>query len=280
MNIQLPDPKSFGGAVLNGWTVASAGGVENFSGVIVVKAAYDLIDDGGAQRTMVRSGDAARSAIVYQDSGTPIDEGYDLTREADIALQKARTDIVVKGGGGAEVEGHVHIDGTEWLLRAATAPSITADVGLNLFGWHSRTEDSRKLSGAFVPQPGDQLPPGYDATFNNFHRRSAGFTPTLGDRLPSGKIVVISRKEKNAQPTSYGFVLPDLAMKARLRAWSGDCPDEPKRWGIVATIALSPDTLIVEPATNRAEILWRGEFDWHAVPEGKWRLAQVMQGSV
>jgi len=279
MNIQLPDPKSFGGAVLNGWTVASAGGAENFSGVIVVKAAYDLVGDGDAPRTMVRSNDATRWAIVYQDSGTPIDEGYDLTREADIALQKARADIVVEGWGGAKVEGEAKIDGRRWLFRAA-AESTIGDVTRNLFGWHARSEKPRSLKQEFEPRPRDELPPGYDARFNNFYRRE--FSTVSDDQarvLPSGKLVEILRKEGSAV-TSRAFVLPDLAMKARLRAWCGDCPDEPKRWSIVATIALSPDTLIVHPVTNTAEILWRGQFDWRAVAEGKWRLAQVMEGSV
>jgi hypothetical protein len=284
MNIQLPDPKSFGGAVLNGWTVASPNGPESFSGVIVVKAAYDLVDNGGAQRTMVRSSNATRSAIAYQDNGTPIVDGYDLIREADIALQKARADIVVKGWGGTEVEGRVRVDGMQWLFRAAAPLSAIADVNRNLFGWHPRGEAPRKLETAsnFVPQPVDQLPPEYGPKFNNFYRRSINYSSIPDDQarvLPSGKIVGIFRKDSDAE-TSYDIMLPDLSMKARLRAWCGDCPDEPKRWCIVDTIALSPDTLIVDPVAHAAEILWRGQFHWHAVPEGKWRLAQVMEGSV
>ncbi len=65
-------------------------------------------------------------------------------------------------------------------------------------------------------------------------------------------------------------------MKARLRAWCGDCPDKPERWCIKGTIALSPDTLIVDPIAHQGEILWRGLFDWNG-PDGKpiaWRLAQ------
>ncbi|MDQ0322151.1 hypothetical protein QO002_004357 [Pararhizobium capsulatum DSM 1112] len=280
MNIQLPDPKSFGGAVLNGWTAAPVD-VESFSGVIVVKAAYDLIDTGGAQRTMVRSSDAARSAIVFQDSGTPVSDGYVLTREADIALQKACVDIVVKGWGGTDVEGHVQIDGTEWLTRAPGAAG-PGDFNTNLFGWHSRTEDNRSFNGVFPSDDFSHLPPGFAAKFNNFYRRSDGFTPlpeSLAHELPSGKIVRIVRKDVTGD-ASYAVALPDLSMKARLRAWCGDCPDEPKRWCIVDTIALSPDTLIIDPVGHTAEILWRGRFDWHAVPEGKWRLAQVMEGSV
>jgi hypothetical protein len=283
MNLQLPDPKSFGGAVLTGWTVASAGGSESLSGVIVVKAAYDLVDTGGAQRVMVRSSNLERAAIVYQDSGTPIEKGYHLQREADIALQKARVDIVVKGWGGALVQGQVRIDGAQWLFRAAAAMAA-GDVGSNLFGWHSRTDAPRKIDTdtAFVPQPGDQLPPQYGAMFNNFYRRSAGFSAIAAgsaQALPSGKIVEIIRTAGGTD-TAYHLLLPDLALKARLRAWCGDCEDEPKRWCIVDTINLVPDTLIVDPVAHAAEIVWRGRFDWTAVGEGAWRLAQVMEGSV
>jgi len=282
MNLQLPDPKSYGGAVLTGWTVASAGGAESLSGVIVVKAAYDLVDNGGAQRVMVRSDDIARSAIVYQDVGTSNGNKYDLKREADVALQKARVDIVVKGWGGAHVQGRVRIDGLRWLFRAA-ASAGEPDVGINLFGWQSRTESPRSGTPAgFVPQPGDRLPPEYGPRFNNFYRRSDGFLSvgdSLAQALPSGKIVDI-RTTAEGNDQTYRFRLPDLRLKARLRAWCGDCEDAPKRWCIVETIALVPDTLIVEPDTHTAEILWRGRFDWNAVGDGAWRLAQVMEGSV
>lgn len=295
MNIQLPDPRSFAGAVLTGWTVAALGGAESLSGAIIVKAAFDLVDQGGPQRVMVRTSDPARSTIVYRDAGAPIidnkgtsdpadDEviGYDLEREADIALQKARADIVVEGWGGTGVEGSVRIDGTQWLFRAANSADAP-DISRNLFGWHSRTEPPRRTSTAasFMPHPGDELPPEYGPKFNNFYRRSAGFTSIADDQalaLPSGKVVSVVRTEGSAD-TTYAFRLPDLAIRARLRAWCGDCPDEPKRWCIVDTIDLAPDALIVKPAAHRAQILWRNRFDWTAVPEGRWRLAQVMEGS-
>jgi len=283
MNLQLPDPKSYGGAVLTGWTVASAGGAESLSGVIVVKAAYDLVDNGGAQRVMVRSSNLERSAIVFQDVGGPAGQGYHLQREADIALQKARVDIVVTGWGGSSTHGWVKIDSDDWVSRTA-ASSAVGDVATNLFGWHSRTDTPRKIDtdSLFMPQPGDQLPPQYAPMFNNFYRRSLGFDVPDADKtqaLPSGKIVDISSTAAGNEKT-YSFRLPDLRLKARLRAWCGDCEDAPKRWCIVDTIALIPDTLIVDPDSHTAEILWRGRFDWNAVGDGAWRLAQVMEGSV
>lgn len=309
MNIQLPDQASFGGAVLSGWTVASAGGAEKLSGVIVVKAAYDLVDTGGARKSMVRSSDKARYEIVYADTGVPIVDtkgtatttddkvvGHDLLREGDVALQKARADIVVKGWGGAGIEGRVFVDASQWLFRATTATGAP-DVARNLFGWHSRTEDNRKTATPENylpnhdpdPQIRDELPSEYGPEFNNFYRRSTGFSSigaAQSQALPSGKQVSISKKV-GATTESLNFDLPDLAMKARLRCWCGDCEDKPGHWSIRETILLVPDTLIVEPAANKAEILWRGMFEWDEagdLPNTRrpieWRLAQVMEGSI
>lgn len=309
MNIQLPDPTSFGGAVLSGWTVETAGGAEKMSGVIVVKAAYDLIDAGGASKNMMRSADKNRFDIVYADTGAPIIDtkgtattaddkvvGYDLLREGDAALQKARADIVVKGWGGAGVEGRIIVDGIQWLFRATTATGAP-DVARNLFGWHSRTEDGRKTGTPenylpnhdLDPQIRDELPSAYGPEFNNFYRRSNGFSAISAAQsmvLPSSKPVSI-RKKTGAVLAALEVLLPELAMKACLRCWCGDCEDKPGHWSIRDTISLVPDTLIVEPDANKAEIIWRGIFDWDEpgdLPNTRkpieWRLAQVMEGAV
>lgn len=303
MNIQLPDPQSFAGAVLSGLTVAQTGGAEKMTGTVVVKAAYDVAANGSSARVMNRVRSPQRCAIIFQSSGTrviedqgnadPADDevvGFNITREADIALQKARVDIVVKGWGEAGAEGRIEVGGVQWLSRASTAAGYP-DVTANLFGWHSMTEDARKikLSVAFVPNTNpkvivDPLPSEYVPGFNNFYRRSVGFSAIAGPQalaLPSAKTVTIV-KSKPGNPITYTLRLPDLALKARLRAWCGDCPDRPERWCIKGTIALMPDTLIVDPVAHQAEILWRGLFDWNG-PDGKpvdWRLAQVMEGAV
>lgn len=301
MNIQLSDPKSFAGAVLSGWTVTQANGTETMTGTVLVKAAYDLADQGGAARVMNRAKDPQRYAIVFNDSGFPVDEdgkpnpaddeigGFNVTREADIAMQKARADIVVKGWGEPGAEGSIQVDGTEWFSRATTAVGYP-DVTTNLFGWHSRTESPRKTDTPdtfkpdFDPPAIDTLPPQYGPVFNNVYRRSTGFSAigaTQAKSLPSSKTVVIT-KTKNGPVQTYKLTLPDLSMKARLRAWCGDCPDKPERWCIKSTIALVPDTLIVDPVAHQAEIIWRGLFDWNGT-DGKpidWRLAQVMEGAI
>ena len=303
MNIQLPDPQSFAGAVLSGFTVPQPGTEEKMTGTVIVKAAYDVVDIGGAARVMNRVKSPQRCAIVFQDSGAPVidtknnqdpadDEiiGFNVTREADIALQKVRADIVVKGWGEAGAEGKIEVDGVEWFSRASTAAGYP-DVTTNLFGWHSRTEDNRKISLTVEFVPGsdpkelvDPLPNEYVPEFNNVYRRSSGFGAIAAAQarsLPSTKTVVII-KTKIPPSKTYRFALPDLSMKARLRAWCGDCPDRPERWCIKGMVALTPDTLIVDPVAHQAEILWRGLFDWNG-PDGKpvdWRLAQVMEGAV
>ena len=308
MNVQLPDPGSYGGVVLSGWTVNTAGGAEKMSGCVIVKASYDLLDSGGAARSMVRSADKMRFEIVFSDSGAaifdtkgtadPADDkvvGYDLEREADIALQKARADIVVKGWGGLDVEGEVRVDGTQWLLRTAAAVGAP-DVKRNLFGWHSRTEDFRKTDTpeGYLPNHNpdplfrDELPSAYGPEFNNFFRRSDGFSSISPDQsriLPSAGTVAI-RKKIGAGTETLKLGLPNLEMKARLRCWCGDCEDKPGHWSIKQTIPLVPDTLIVEPLANKAEIIWRGLFDWDEPGNApntrrpiEWRLAQVMEGA-
>jgi hypothetical protein len=301
MNIQLPDPKSFGGAVLSGWTVTQTGGTEKMTGTVIVKAAYDLADEGGAARVMNRAKNPQRCSMVFTDTGFPVDDdgkpdpaddeigGFNVTREADIALQKARADIVVKGWSEAGAEGQIAVDGVEWFTRAATATGYP-DITTNLFGWQSRTESPRKTNTPdtfmpdFDPPAIDTLPPQYGPEFNNVYRRSLGFSAIAAasaKALPSGKTVKIT-KTKNGPIQTYQLGLPDLALKARLRAWCGDCPDRPERWCIKGTIALTPDTLIVDPVVHQAEILWRGQFDWNGA-DGKpvaWRLAQVMEGAI
>lgn len=303
MNIQLPNPKEYDGVVLNGWTVGAAGGPETLSGAIIVKCAYDISPVPNAPGAMVRSSNRARFAISFEDAGiktidnkgtadTKDDVVTDFAyeRDSDIALQKAQVDIAVKGWGGLGTSGDIRIDNVNWYSRTTADGDLKGDMTTNLFGWHPRDEDNRNPDVAesfkpkFPPLPVDTLPPEYGPVFNNFHRRSTGIGPTAAGSaaaLPSGKVVAINKTNASGSE-SLTFRLPDMALKARLRAWCGDCPDKPERWCIKGTIALSPDTLIVDPVANQAEILWRGSFNWNG-PDGKpveWRLAQVMEGAV
>lgn len=314
MNIQLPDPKSYGGAVLSGWTVEAENGPETLSGAVIVKAAYDITGAPNATGSMVRSTDSSRFAIAFEDIGTktidtknnsdPEDDvvtAFAYRRDSDIALQKARVDIAVAGwgGNGAAISGQVRIDNAIWLSRASNAHETDDDHGLkdikaNLFGWHARGEDGRKLDVPDTFEPKfpelptdvpDTLPPKYVPVFNNFFRRNtpafSAIAVSQAQALPSGKTVKVTQTSSGSD-TVFSFVLPQLAMKARLRAWCGDCPDKPERWCIKQMIALTPDTLIIDPVTRRAEILWRGRFGWNG-PDGvpvAWRQAQVMEGAV
>lgn len=302
MNIQLPDPASFGGVVLAGWT-ANAARQEQQTGTVIVKAAYDLAGADGSAKSMVRSSNSGRFAISFadiiipatKDKGTPLDTSddetflYGLEREADVALQKDRADIVVKGLGGVQVAGEIRVDGALWFARTSAASGVS-DTKANLFGWHARSESNRRIdeNPAAVPAP-SHLPERYLPEYNNFFRRSAGFSAIAvgqAKALPSDKLVRITRTP-NAANWPYEMRLPDLALKARLRCWCGDCEDKPGHWSIRETIPLIPDTLIVEPAANKAEIIWRGRFDWDEPGELpntrkpiEWRLAQVMEGAV
>ncbi len=108
------------------------------TGTVIVKAAYDLISQGSSPRIMNRVATAQRHAITFQDSGStvtdtqatadPADDkvvGFNITREADIALQKARADIVVKGWGEEGAAGEIRVDGCQLVLPAKGAPHPT-----------------------------------------------------------------------------------------------------------------------------------------------------------
>ena len=288
MIIQPPDPQAFGAALVTGWT--QAGGVESFRGAVILKAAYDLTDPGGdAPFEMAPVSDAARSAIVYADEGDELVDGddqpvgFDLRYEADIALEKARTDIVVAGYVSGTTDGAVVIGGQQWMQRASTVVKVD-DAARNLFGWQSKSASPRRISvpSDFEPAPGDQLPPNYGPLFNNFYRRGGGFTTPANRNtqpLPSGAIVEVHKSADASDAAPFRFTLPDLAYHARYRVYCGHGPDEAPHWRIGAIGALRPDTLMLWPDDLQATILWRTAWAWDAEPEENYRKIQIFEGS-
>jgi hypothetical protein len=284
----LPEPGTYGATVVAG--LVNTGDEdptndvppEKMRGVVVLKATYDLEANGAGPRRPVLAGGTAPHAIRFSDvDPVVVDDqvvGTVFVAEADIALEKARTDIVVEGLIAGSDGGLVKINGTVWLQRdKGAAPD--GDVATNLFGWHGRGEDNRKLSvGAWVKAPpGDWLPPVNTAHFNNFYRRSDKFTaPGNVVPLPLGGTVVINNKVDETG-TSYSFTLPTDNFSARVRTFCGDCPDKPNRWCIAEAFALVPDTLIVKPAANTATVIWRGGWDWDSHPTESYRAVEILR---
>jgi hypothetical protein len=206
---------------------------------------------------------------------------FDVQREADIALEKARTDIVVEGYRFGTTDGAVVVDGAPWMIRAATTP-LGLDTSRNLFGYQPRLDDDRAIPVAadFVPAAGDKLPPEYSGIFNNFYWRSDDFTTPLNRNLsplPStGQVDIF--KAADLSGDAYSFTLPDLDLTARYRFHDGTLPDHAHCWRTTELGAMRPDTLIVEPDTNRATILWRVNWDAAAQPFEAYRRVEITQG--
>jgi hypothetical protein len=297
MIVQLPAAPHLAAASLTGWTRRVPGAAAVLRGAVVLKAAFDLAPDpqagAGAPLIMVPATDPARAAIMFSDKGAPITDGngdvigFDLRYEADTALEKARTDIVVEKWLDDDLGGCVLIDGAIWMQRMnGLNPASGHDAARNLFGWMSKSEEPRQIK---TPQTaGTALPAAYDARFNNVYRRSTGFN-TPEDRntapLPAGGTVRICRRHNCGDDTSpFTFRLPaNLSYTARLRAYCGHGPDTARFWRIAADIPLVPDTLIAEPGPAdasgpRATVLWRANWDYTSESPDTWRLIQVLPG--
>jgi hypothetical protein len=266
---------------LTGWTRPTLADTPVLSGVVVVKAAYRLVATGaGPRRT-----EPVATAVAFADEqvirdleGTVV--GFEPVREADTALEKERTDVVVEGHVAGFSGGTVRVDGEDWMVR--DGPGVTSpDTARNLFGWLARGEEPRAVGDEDTALlPGSNLPETYHAGINNVHRRGGPFR-TPGDRnrapLPSGATVEIFT---TPGPTgdAYAFTLPDLTLSARLRAYCGHGSDEAPYWRIVATLPLVPDTLVVAPDEDRATVLWRARWDHALQPADRWRAVQILAG--
>lgn len=290
----LPDPGTYGATVVTGLTATGTGAsrTEFLLGAAVVRASFDLMTDpgGGDVLVAVQSDDPARYAVRMADDGVVTKDtnghitDFDFLRESDIAVEKARTDIVVEGFTSGAAGGVVRVDGTDWLSRSHTA-AAGEDTAGNLFGWQWRSEDPRALSDVVVPQ---KLPPDYAPVFNNFYRRTTGFgAPGNAAPLPAGGLVEVFRTD-TATDTPFAFRLPGITLSARLRVACDDCPDVAPRWRIADVLPMRLDTLVVAPAPDAAHperpqgtaaLLWRATWTWDDYPKDRLRAVQILRGS-
>lgn len=199
---------------------------------------------------------------------------FDLTYEADIALVKESTDIVVRGFVAIPSDdGAVAIDTEIWLQRDSSTPA-DRDTNRNLFGWQGRSESPRR------EWIGGPIEHNSTAKFSNVYRRSIGFsTPDNrnAEPLPSQAQIDVHRLS-NGSDTTYSFILPRLDYDARYRVYCGHGPDEAPYWRIGAIGPMRPDTLIVEPDADTAIILWRAGWAADAEPEDSYRAVQILKG--
>jgi hypothetical protein len=324
MRVDLPTPGAYDALVLSGALSDAPNASAQMA--VVLKAAYDLVEDGTGTRRMEPAADRA-AALVLADEGRYLypnpehdptspdpdipekveipgpdfgfvknaddtkrfffmlggaqhwieDAGddlvYDFKRESDLALAKQRTDVVVVGGGGAEAA--VRIAGNTWLTRSfpvdpATDPdSHPPDVTRNLFGWQARQEEPRS------DDMSDWV------ALANAYRRTTGFQ-TPGDRnvveLPSGATVELFANAAGSGDPTLSVRLPDLEMGLRLRVFCGHGPDEAPHWRIVPREDLVPDTLVLRPEDQTAEICWRRHWSLTGERIDAYRSVQIRAG--
>jgi hypothetical protein len=205
---------------------------------------------------------------------------FDLHYEADIALDKARADIVVKGHRSGTTDGSVVVAGDVWLTRNPT-PSPRRDVSRNLFGWHPKTQADRNagLSTSYDPHNDGDLPIGFASKHNNFHRNGDqfSFTGDVAAQLPSTAQVDVF-KTADASGEAYSFSLPEFDLTARYRFHDGAMPDHEHCWPATEIGPMRADTLIVEPDDNRATILWRASWAADAQPFDAYRRVEITHG--
>ncbi|GAA1865366.1 hypothetical protein GCM10009715_10650 [Paeniglutamicibacter psychrophenolicus] len=297
MIIQLPARNHLAAAELAGTLRRTQGAAERVRGVLVLKAAYDLLSGASGSNIPVPAATGEAAAIAYADLPATAAGTFEAAYEADIAPEKARSDIVVAGwvlhsADGTGVEGDVEVNGVTWMQRRVADETVVpapGDARRNLFGWLPRSTAPRALQdlGGDADSP---LPAAYHARFNNFSHRAGESGPpvyaTPGDHntipLPAGALVTV-RQQTHGDAGSvreYAFLLPDsLQYTVRLRAYCGHGPDAARHWKVAGLVPLQCDTLIVRPQQRRMLLLWRAEWDPETEPAANWRMLQVLEGS-
>jgi hypothetical protein len=298
MRIELPQTRPYAALFAVGSRL-SAGAVQEI-GSIIVKAGYRLTPSGGADtHVMLPDPDPALSALVMADEGAAGADGFDVTREADVAAWKPTADIVVEGLlTGLTVSGaEVTVDGITWLTRTEPDPPLPAfhlaDRRRNLFGYQPRSltprrEEAGDPLAAPVPDPvepedfplrdttllGDIT--GYQDRFLNFHRRGGGFAAAaaISEALVAGQRVTVGKAGADA----LSVILTHPPLAACYRTWCGSGPDRAPYWTRVGLGDMRADTLILRPDQGRAEVIWRSIWPWADAPKDTYRAVRVTEG--
>lgn len=296
MIIRLPQHPHLAATVAAGPISHAPDGIPAIRYALIVKGAYLLaLADTEGVRQLIPDPNPAHAALVIAD---------DLAsgRQSDMALGKRSCDIAVAGwlqapaAGSAGMHGSIRVANLTWFTRATHTPiepPSDPDAERHLFGWQPRTAPPRVLATAEDSEE-TTLPPDYTLEFENFHRRSPVPTPAdhspvfvahtgrLGGAVPAGEKITIGQWVHGASEATVTWTLRTpqlLALTAVLRAWCGHGPDRDRHWKLVDRLELRCDTLLVFPAAQRAELLWRCDWDADLVPRKHWRKVQVVEGS-
>lgn len=282
MRVETPSP--YAGALVTGW--ARIGGVERRRAAVIVKASYVFVETAANTFDLTPADEPAE--IVYADAGETYeveDDGdmitlFDVRYEADIALQKARADIVVTGWLAPGRQGAVLVDDAVWLTRSG--PGSDRDAQRNLFGWQPRDVEPRKLAPPADPdaEPDAGLPADYTPAFNNLHRRGGVFSATgqIAAQLEPGATIEIHQSADHSDASPLRISLTAAPVGARYRTYCGHGPDIPHAWAITALAEPALDTLILSPAERRASVVWRTGFDPDGIDPDALRAVQIIEG--
>lgn len=273
MLIETPHPASYSAALLMG-TARKQDSTPTMA--VVMKAAYDLVENGTAPRHMAIVGDPAWSEIVMADNYTSTHDPAIPPRvayEADVALAKAKADIVVRGfiaPADSGAGGAIVVNGVSWLTRRAKAPG-DSDMAHNRFGFEPRGSKTRQGRAAQY------------ARFASYQRCTADYFTegTILEELPGqGTVSLYKQPGSGTSGTTpaYALQLPELDYSVRLRVYCGHGPDKPPHWRKVGLGRMQADTLIISPDVHQALILWRCHWPAGLQPADRYRKIQIRKG--
>lgn len=294
MRLELPNRLPYQGLFLLGQRLADDGerlppSVDDASelietvGSIVVKAAYRLTTADETNWTMRPEDDPELWKPRLKDV---INTGESF--ESDLAIHKPRVDIAVEQFADYDDTAELRVDGSMWLSRAKSTPSPDdeldkRDLDNHLFGYQPRHVGARADDHGNVPAPTNPPTPvaleriaNYRNAALNFYRRrddAESQEAIIATELANGQLIQIV---KNGDIVfSLTLMLPTIS--AMVCHWCGDGPDEAPYWKRFRLGPLRADTLILEPDSQRAAVLWRGTWPWDLVPADRYRAIRITE---
>ncbi|MDX5297809.1 MAG: DUF2169 domain-containing protein [Gammaproteobacteria bacterium] len=288
METRFPDRPDIKGLFILGY-IRQSGAVQQV-GSVILRRGYSLA--GGALTPTTAGADLVLTDRLryFRDTGSEITDPADfgdaarvnVEQEGDLVPFKPQADLIVRGAYSTGQHCAVDINGVRRLQRT------DALRDLNMFGWAPKVQGGRRTDGGtwsdnpahYPPQwpPSapvfSPLPADFSNRFYNGHSRQyqmGGFLP-LNQWQPGTQIDI--RRDLAGAPQVHSFTLGNDALRARLYHYCGHGPDDEHHW-CGNDLPLVCDTLIVEPAQNRAQRIWRGHFDLATRPLDTYRRLTV-----
>ena len=310
MKTVFPTAQGFSGSYIVGERRNPISSSSQLIGMFVLKREYriengDLLPADTVEGILLN--DVTQPA-EFDELPTP--EFIYTLHESDLSVFKPEPDIIVQGYRQVDSANTLHV--TEpgaspslWYERDIGAGS-SADIDLdledeeiadidantNLFGWQPRQINPRKTEGTITTTPSDPdelLGTPYEdvifswSSFNNrffnAYRRDFYKRGGIENEIASGAIVDIERRYplSDASPTTnnYLFTLENLSISGKIFLHDGRGADKPGHWCCKSITDIHLDTLIVNPDSDTASVLWRGVWDFNLYPIENYRQLEV-----